>query len=65
MEVVAQLIASIGFPIVACIYMFKYVEKREDKHTEEIKAFIEVVNNNTLAIKELKDEIFRMKGESK
>ena len=61
MEIVTQLIASIGFPIVACIYMFKHMEKREQEHAEEIKSFISVVNNNTMAINELKNEILKLK----
>ena len=65
MEIVAQLIASIGFPIVACIYMFKHMEKRESEHADEIKSFIEVVNNNTIAINQLKDEIIKLKVEKR
>ena len=61
MEIVTQLIASIGFPIVACIYMFKHMEKRidkrDEKHSEELEKFITVIDNNTQAINELKNEI--------
>lgn len=66
MEVVTQLIASVGFPIVACIIMYKHqaemeqrIDARDKEHREELAKFVEVINNNTLAITELKNQIER------
>lgn len=70
---VVSLIGSLGFPIVACIYMARYVNKqmdgyREDikeiqkEHKEEIGKVTEALDNNTRALQELSIYI---KGEEK
>ena len=33
---ITQLIGSLGFPIVACIYMAKMQEKQNEQHSKEI-----------------------------
>ena len=33
-QVIGQLIASLGFPIVACCAMFWMVNKNEERHTD-------------------------------
>ena len=72
METWAQLISSLGFPIVACIYMALYVKEqtknnREDvkalnaEHSKEMNAFKdeikEALNNNTRALEKLCDKL--------
>lgn len=52
MEVVLQLISSVGFPIVACVYLFDYAKKQN----ENMLMFKDAINNNTKAI-----EILTMK----
>lgn len=67
-----SVISSLGFPIVACIYMAKYVKEqnktnREDvkelnkQHTEEMNTFKneikEALNNNTMALNKLCDKL--------
>lgn len=67
-----SVISSLGFPIVACIYMAKYVKEqnranREDvkelnkQHSEEMNAFKdeikEALNNNTMALNKLCDKL--------
>ena len=65
---IVQMISAIGFPIVACIAMacyIKYIIDTYNKnianmvaiHKSETDAFIEALNNNTLAIQELSDMI--------
>lgn len=68
LEVVGALITSVGFPIVACIFMAWYVNSqtkayRDDvkdlqrKYEEDIKSVTEALNNNTLAIQRLVDKL--------
>lgn len=57
---VAQLIGSLGFPIVACGAMFWKMNKQDQDHKEEMAKVTEAVNNNTEAIIRLTEH---MKGE--
>lgn len=76
METWIQIISSLGFPIVACICMAKYVKEqtkanREDvkelnkQHSEEMNAFKdeikEALNNNTMALNKLCEKLEREK----
>lgn len=76
METWTQIISSLGFPIVACICMAKYVKEqtkanREDvkelnkQHSEEMNAFKdeikEALNNNTMALNKLCEKLEREK----
>lgn len=64
----AQLIGSLGFPIVACIGMGYYVKYQTDsyrnevkdmrtEHKDEISKITEALNNNTLALQKLCDRL--------
>lgn len=68
METVVSMIASLGFPIVACLYMANYVKNQTDtyrndvkelqkEHKEEITKVVKALNDNTLAIQKLCDKI--------
>ena len=57
MEVLIQLIGSLGFPIAMCVYMCYYNQKLNDAHKEEVKALREAIENNTTAITELKERL--------
>lgn len=46
-QVVTQLISSLGFPIVACIYMAVTQQKSEERHSKEVDELRKAVNNNT------------------
>ena len=35
MQVVTQLISSVGFPIAVCLICFWYINKQEERHKEE------------------------------
>ena len=37
--------------------MEKRIDKRDEKHSEELEKFITVIDNNTQAIRELKNQI--------
>jgi hypothetical protein len=55
MTTVSQLISSVGFPIAACCGMFWYMNKEREEHAAEVKNLTETINNNTLALTQLKD----------
>ena len=61
---IVSLISSLGFPIIACIYMARFVTKQldsyradikelQDDHKAEISKVTEALNNNTKALIEL------------
>lgn len=50
---VANLISSVGFPIVMCIVLFKYMEANDDKREVEGKELRDAINNNTVVLTEL------------
>lgn len=52
-----QLISSLGFPIVCCIFLFKQNIDIMTKHDSEMQKITEALNNNTLAITRLCDKI--------
>ena len=47
------LISNVGFPIFACIMMFKAMEKEREDHKEESEKWVEALNNNTNVMKSL------------
>lgn len=62
------MIGSLGFPIVACIAIGWFFAKVNDNyrndikelqstHREEVKAMTDAINNNTLVIQKLIDEM--------
>ena len=53
---IAQAISSVGFPIVMCIYMVKSTKELNEAHKSEVNELKEAINNNTLAITELRDK---------
>lgn len=70
MEDIINLITSIGFPAACFMMAGFYVKYREDKNDEKIKNIVdlhhneigqmtEALNNNTLAIQKLTDELER------
>lgn len=56
-QVIGQLIASLGFPIVACGAMFWMVNKQEERHGEEIGSLRKTIEDNTNVLVSLKDLI--------
>ena len=65
---VVELVATLGFPIVACGAMGWFVNsttnkhreevtKLNEQHAEEMKGVTEAINNNTLALQKLCDKL--------
>lgn len=46
-EIITQLIGSLGFPIVACIYLAMREEKTNERHASEMNELRKSVDNNT------------------
>lgn len=56
-QVIGQLIASLGFPIVACCAMFWMVNKNEERHTDELNGMRKTIEDNTNVLSSIKDLI--------
>lgn len=52
-----NIIGSVGFPIFACILMFIRMDKQEERHGNEMSKMIETINNNTIAINKLSEQV--------
>ena len=61
---VSQLISGVGFPIVACMIMWKTLQDGTAAHKEEIDAMKESLNHNTVVLAELKTLIQNLHKES-
>lgn len=64
-QAVTNLISTVGFPIVACIYMAYLVNSMNEKHATETDTLKESINANTQAISELKVLINTLLGNKK
>ena len=51
---VSQLVSSVGFPIVACVIMWKTLPDSTVAHKEEMDAMKDSLNHNTVVLAELK-----------
>lgn len=60
--VIANLIGSLGFPIVMCLMLYTRMNKQDEQHKEEIAKITESLNNNTIALTQLTDKL-KSKGE--
>lgn len=56
-QVIGQLIASLGFPIVACGAMFWMVNKQEERHISEVNSLRNTIEENTQVLASLKELI--------
>ena len=53
MATIAQLIGSLGFPIVACGALAWFIYQQNKSHKEEMDKMSEAINNNTLVLNKL------------
>ena len=56
-EYIVSLIGSLGFPIVACIIVWRQMVAQQKQHKEEMDKITEALNNNTIAINKLANKI--------
>ena len=57
MDIIVQLIGSLGFPIAVAVYLIYYNNKLNEMHKEEMDTLKDALVNNTLAIQRLTDII--------
>ena len=57
LQTVINLIKDLGFPIAGCIAMFWLNNKQVEQHKEEMAKVTDALNNNTLALTELRDRL--------
>lgn len=57
MQEVIQMIRDLGFPIAVAVALFWKNIKSDEQHKAEMDKMTEALNNNTLALTELKDKI--------
>lgn len=55
-EVLAS-VSSVGFPIVACVYMVYVNKNQTDSHKEEMNKVTEALSDLKIVITELKDKL--------
>ena len=56
-NVLIQLVGSLGFPIVACGALFWRMVKSDEQHKEEMNKMSKALNNNTAALVKLTEKI--------
>ena len=54
LNVLSNLIGNLGFPIVCCGALFWYVNKRDERHYQELESLKNTVSQNSEILKELK-----------
>lgn len=59
---IAQLVGTLGFPIVCCGALFWRMIKSDEQHKEEISKMSEALNNNTIALTRLTDKLDDKEG---
>ena len=57
MDSVTQLVASLGFPIVMCLLMFKYMQEESENHKKEVDSLKDSLKENTVVLSDLKSMI--------
>ena len=54
---IMNMISSVGFPIVACIFLYKQNCNQASSHKEELKTMGDIIQNNTLSITKLYEKM--------
>ena len=62
---IGNLIATLGFPIVAAAALFWYMNKQQENHKEETNALRDSIEKNSLVLAELKELIKYLVSELK
>lgn len=56
-SILTNLIGSLGFPIIVCVAMFKYIKEKERENREDMKELTQVIANNNQILSRLVDKI--------
>lgn len=54
---IMAMIGSVGFPIVACIGMFWFINKTMKEYAVAMNAFAEVLQRNTTVLEAMKEKL--------
>lgn len=54
---IIQLVGSLGFPVVMCGALFWRMVKSDEQHKAEMDKLSEALNNNTIALTKLSDNL--------
>ena len=54
---IANMVSSIGFPIVMCLLIFKKMDEQDKRYQEQVRVMTDSLNKNTEAINLLKENI--------
>lgn len=54
---ITQIVSAVGFPIAMCVALLWYIKDVTDKHKQETENFTLALNNNTLVLQKLCDNI--------
>ena len=54
---ITSLVGSLGFPIVMCVLIFKYLETEQETHKEEITSLKDVISDLKVAITKLTERL--------
>lgn len=57
MGVLLQSVSTLGFPIVMCFIIMKYMKEKDQINREELKELSKAIENNTLVIGKLMERI--------
>ena len=57
MQMIMNMISTLGFPIVVAVALFWYINKQNENHKEEINGLRETIQDNTNILHELKELI--------
>lgn len=52
-NIILQGISTVGFPVVMCLLIYHQMNKQTEAHAEEISKLTSVINDNTVATKQL------------
>ena len=63
-QTVTTIISTVGFPICVCLLCFWYINKMQEQHKTETDKLAEALNNNTLVMQKLIDNLESKGGTS-
>lgn len=52
-QAITSIITDVGFPIAVCLICFWYINKMQEQHKAETDKLAEALNNNTLVMQKL------------
>lgn len=50
---IVEIVSTVGFPIVMCLILLKYMKQERDEHDKEVQHLTETINANTKVLTEL------------